>query len=66
LKAALAPVGYEDAFMPAVSPAELAGWNKNEFYKTDEESAVSLRTIGAIGTPRAGDNTFLFSWGRWK
>ena len=29
-------------------------------------SAVSLRTIGAIGTPRPGDNTFLFSWGRWK
>jgi len=23
-------------------------------------------TIGAIGTPRPGDNTFLFSWGRWK
>src|SRR5205814_5605773 len=29
-------------------------------------SAVFLRTIGAIGTPRPGDNTFLFSWGRWK
>src|SRR5215831_12943839 len=29
-------------------------------------SAVSLRTIGAIGTPRPGDNTFLYSWGRWK
>src|ERR1700732_4829480 len=26
----------------------------------------SLRTIGAIGTPRPGDNSFLFSWGRWK
>src|SRR5215813_881747 len=29
-------------------------------------SAVSLRTIGAIGTPRPGGNTFLFSRGRWK
>ena len=29
-------------------------------------SAVSLQTIGAIGTPRPADNTFLFSWGRWK
>jgi hypothetical protein len=27
---------------------------------------VSLRTIGAIGTPRPGDNTFLFSPGGWK
>jgi 5-methyltetrahydropteroyltriglutamate--homocysteine methyltransferase len=42
LKAALAPVGYEDAFMPAVSPAQLAGWNKNEFYKTDEEFGLAL------------------------
>ena len=25
-----------------------------------------LRTIGAIGTPRPGGNTFLFSRGRWK
>ena len=29
-------------------------------------SAVSLRTIGAIGTRHPGDSTFLFSWGRWK
>jgi 5-methyltetrahydropteroyltriglutamate--homocysteine methyltransferase len=42
LKAALAPVRYEDAFMPAVSPAQLAGWNKNEFYKTDEEFGLAL------------------------
>jgi 5-methyltetrahydropteroyltriglutamate--homocysteine methyltransferase len=42
LKAALAPVHYEEAFMPAVSPAQLAGWNKNEFYKTDEEFGLAL------------------------
>src|SRR5437773_10403408 len=29
-------------------------------------SAVSRRIISAIGTPRPGDNTFLFSRGRWK
>ena len=28
--------------------------------------AVSLRIIGAIGTPHPGDNIFLFSRGRWK
>ena len=32
-KTALAPVRYEEAFMPAVSPAQLAGWNKNEYYR---------------------------------
>ena len=29
-------------------------------------SAVSPRTIGVIGTPRPGDNTFSFLQGRWK
>jgi 5-methyltetrahydropteroyltriglutamate--homocysteine methyltransferase len=42
LKAALAPVRCEEAFMPAVSPAQLAGWNKNEYYKTDEEFRVAV------------------------
>lgn len=42
LKAALAQVHYEQAFMPAVSPAQLAGWNKNEYYKTDEEFRVAI------------------------
>jgi 5-methyltetrahydropteroyltriglutamate--homocysteine methyltransferase len=42
LKAALAQVRYEEAFMPAVSPAQLAGWNKNEHYKTDEEFRVAI------------------------
>ena len=37
LRAALAQSRYEEAFMPAVSPAQLAGWNKNEYYKTDGE-----------------------------
>ena len=42
LKAALATVNCEEAFMPAVSPAQLAGWNKNEFYQTDEEFRVAV------------------------
>jgi 5-methyltetrahydropteroyltriglutamate--homocysteine methyltransferase len=42
LKAALADQAGEEAFMPAVSPAQLAGWNKNEFYKTDEEYNFAL------------------------
>jgi 5-methyltetrahydropteroyltriglutamate--homocysteine methyltransferase len=42
LKAALAQVRCEEAFMPAVSPAQLAGWNRNEYYKTDEEFRVAI------------------------
>ena len=42
LKAALAAVSAEEAFMPAVSPANLANWNSNEYYRTDEEFRVAL------------------------
>ncbi len=42
LKAALAGVSCEEAFMPAVSPANLANWNSNEYYRTDEEFRVAL------------------------
>jgi 5-methyltetrahydropteroyltriglutamate--homocysteine methyltransferase len=42
LKAALAPVSCEEAFMPAVSPTNLANWNRNEYYKTDEEFRAAL------------------------
>jgi 5-methyltetrahydropteroyltriglutamate--homocysteine methyltransferase len=42
LKAALAQARYEEAFMPAVSPVQLAGWNKNEYYRTDEEFRVAI------------------------
>ena len=42
LKAAMAGKGCEEAFMPAVSPSQLAGWNRNEYYKTDEEFRVAL------------------------
>jgi 5-methyltetrahydropteroyltriglutamate--homocysteine methyltransferase len=42
LKAALAQVTYEEAFVPAVSPSNLANWNKNEYYKSDEEFRVAI------------------------
>jgi 5-methyltetrahydropteroyltriglutamate--homocysteine methyltransferase len=42
LKSAMAGVACEEAFMPAVSPANLANWNANEYYKTDEEFRVAL------------------------
>ena len=42
LKAVLAEVTCEEAFMPAVSPTNLANWNSNEYYKTDEEFRVAL------------------------
>jgi 5-methyltetrahydropteroyltriglutamate--homocysteine methyltransferase len=42
LKAAMAEVSCGEAFMPAVSPTNLANWNTNEYYKTDEEFRVAL------------------------
>ncbi len=42
LKAALAGVSHEEAFMPAVSPANLANWNRNEHYRTEEEYLYAL------------------------
>jgi 5-methyltetrahydropteroyltriglutamate--homocysteine methyltransferase len=42
LKAALAAVTCEEAFMPAVSPTNLANWNTNEYYQTDEEFRIAI------------------------
>src|SRR6266436_407014 len=42
LKAALQGVRHEEAFMPAVSPANLANWNRNEYYKNEEEYLYAL------------------------
>jgi 5-methyltetrahydropteroyltriglutamate--homocysteine methyltransferase len=42
LKAALADITCEEAFMPAVSPTNLANWNTNEHYKTDEEFRIAI------------------------
>jgi 5-methyltetrahydropteroyltriglutamate--homocysteine methyltransferase len=37
LKAAMAGLNVVEAFMPAVSPANLVNWNRNLFYKSEEE-----------------------------
>jgi 5-methyltetrahydropteroyltriglutamate--homocysteine methyltransferase len=42
LKAALAGQRYEEAFMPAVSPSNLANWNRNQYYNSDEEYLYAL------------------------
>jgi 5-methyltetrahydropteroyltriglutamate--homocysteine methyltransferase len=42
LKAALAGASYAEAFMPAVSPTNLANWNTNEYYKTGEEFRIAI------------------------
>ena len=42
LKTALQGVAHEEAFMPAVSPANLANWNRNEHYNSDEEYLYAL------------------------
>jgi 5-methyltetrahydropteroyltriglutamate--homocysteine methyltransferase len=42
LKAALAGKRHEEAFMPAVSPSNLANWNRNEHYKSEEEYLYAL------------------------
>jgi 5-methyltetrahydropteroyltriglutamate--homocysteine methyltransferase len=42
LKAAMDVSDCTDAFMPAVSPMQLAGWNRNEYYKTEEEYRAAL------------------------
>src|SRR5271165_2250920 len=42
LTAALVGATYEEAFMPAASPTNLANWNTNEYYQTDEEFRVAI------------------------
>src|SRR6266436_3565762 len=42
LKEALAGVPHEEAFMPAVSAANLANWNRNEHYNSEEEYLYAL------------------------
>src|SRR5258707_1711329 len=42
LKAGLEGQRHEEAFMPAVSPSNLANWNHNEHYKTEDEYLYAL------------------------
>jgi 5-methyltetrahydropteroyltriglutamate--homocysteine methyltransferase len=42
LKAALAGVSVEDAFLPAISPSNVEGRHTNRYYKTDEEYLFAI------------------------
>jgi 5-methyltetrahydropteroyltriglutamate--homocysteine methyltransferase len=42
LKAALAGVSVEEAFIPAISPANVQAWHKNKHYRTDEEYLFAI------------------------
>jgi 5-methyltetrahydropteroyltriglutamate--homocysteine methyltransferase len=41
-KAALARSGPRAAFMPAASPASIEGWNRNAYYKSDEDYLFAI------------------------
>jgi 5-methyltetrahydropteroyltriglutamate--homocysteine methyltransferase len=42
LKAAVAEHGAEEAFMPSISPTNLADWQSNEYYGSDEEFLFAI------------------------
>jgi len=42
LKGAMAKAKAERAFMPAVSPATIESWNRNAYYKTDEDYVAAV------------------------
>jgi 5-methyltetrahydropteroyltriglutamate--homocysteine methyltransferase len=42
LKEALSNVPHVESFMPAVSPTQLANWNKNEYYASQEEYRLAI------------------------
>src|SRR5262245_6661002 len=42
LKAALAGTSVEEAFIPAISPANVEAWHRNKHYRTDEEYLFAI------------------------
>ena len=42
LKAALAGLNVDEAFIPAISPANIEAWHKNKYYRTDEEYLFAI------------------------
>jgi 5-methyltetrahydropteroyltriglutamate--homocysteine methyltransferase len=42
LRAALADVTVEEAFLPAISPSNVESWHRNEYYRTDEEYLFAI------------------------
>ena len=69
LKAAVAAAKPDEAFMPAISPSSAADWQRNAYYKTDEEyvfavaeamreeyeAIVAAGFLLQIDDPRTGD-----------
>jgi 5-methyltetrahydropteroyltriglutamate--homocysteine methyltransferase len=41
-RAALEATSVEEAFIPAISPSNVAAWESNQFYKTEEEFLVAI------------------------
>jgi 5-methyltetrahydropteroyltriglutamate--homocysteine methyltransferase len=42
LKAAMAQVSAEEAFLPAIAPADVEFWNRNEHYATDADYLMAI------------------------
>jgi 5-methyltetrahydropteroyltriglutamate--homocysteine methyltransferase len=42
LKAALRGIAVEEAFIPAISPTAVEGWQKNRYYRSDEEYLYAI------------------------
>ena len=42
LKAAVAQTRAEEAFLPAIAPADVEFWNKNQFYASDEDYLMAI------------------------
>ncbi len=42
IRAAVAEVGADEAFLPAISPSNVEGWHTNSYYKTDEEFVFAI------------------------
>jgi 5-methyltetrahydropteroyltriglutamate--homocysteine methyltransferase len=42
LRAALTGVSVEEAFIPAISPANIEAWHRNTYYRTDEEYLFAI------------------------
>ena len=42
LKEAVQGLPIEDVFMPAISPSNIEGWQKNRFYRSDEEYLFAI------------------------
>ena len=59
LKAALAGVGVEEAFLPVAAPASVVPDRKNEYYKTEEECVAAIADAMRVEYKIIADAGFL-------